>query len=113
VHESWWWREEGNRGYSLRALPTLLRDIGSCCALSSAGGQRVRVVLEATGLYALDLALLLSAHPQVQLMVANPRAVRHFAQAMMQRSKNDQLDAVVLLEFRERIYGFCHVAGVY
>jgi len=69
------------------------------------GGQRVRVVLEATGLYALDLALLLSAQEQeqVQLMVANPRAVRHFAQAMMQRSKNDQLDAVVLLEFAERM----------
>lgn len=86
---------------SLRVLPIPLRDIGSCCALSPAGGQRVRVVLEATGLYALDLALLLSAHQQVQLMVANPRAVRHFAQAMMQRSKNDQLDAVVLLEFAE------------
>jgi transposase len=67
------------------------------------GGQRVRVVLEATGLYALDLALLLSADPQVQLMVANPRAVRHFAQAMMQRSKNDQLDVVVLLEFAARM----------
>jgi transposase len=67
------------------------------------GGQRVRVVLEATGLYALDLALLLSAQPLVAVMVANPRAVRHFAQAMMQRSKNDRLDAVVLLEFAERM----------
>jgi transposase len=36
-------------------------------------------------------------------MVANPRAVRHFAQAMMQRSKNDQLDAVVLREFAARM----------
>ena len=36
-------------------------------------------------------------------MVANPRAVRHFAQAMMQRSKNDQLDVVVLLEFAARM----------
>jgi transposase len=67
------------------------------------GGQWVRVVLEATGLYALDLALLLSAQTMVQVMVANPRAVRHFAQAMMQRSKNDQLDAVVLLEFALRM----------
>lgn len=66
-------------------------------------GQRVRVVLEATGLYALDLALLLSAHPQVQVMVANPRAVRHFARAMMQRSKNDRLDADLLLNFAERM----------
>jgi transposase len=67
------------------------------------GGQRVRVVLEATGLYALDLALSLSTHEQVQLMVANPRAVRHFAQARMQRSKNDQLDVAVLLEFAARM----------
>ena len=67
------------------------------------GGQRVRVVLEATGLYALDVALLLSAHAQVELMVANPRAIRHFAQALMQRSKNDRLDAVVLLYFAERM----------
>lgn len=67
------------------------------------GGQRVRVVLEATGLYALDVALALTAHAQVELMVANPRAVRHFAQAMMQRSKNDRLDAVVLLHFAERM----------
>src|SRR5260370_8815006 len=67
------------------------------------GGQRVRVVLEATGLYALDLALLLSAHQQVQLMVANPRAVRHFAPTMMPRSKNHPLHAVVLLEFADRM----------
>jgi transposase len=67
------------------------------------GGKRVRVCLEATGVYGLDVALLLSARPQLQVMVANPRAVRHFAQAMMQRSKNDRLDAVVLWEFAARM----------
>jgi transposase len=36
-------------------------------------------------------------------MVANPRAVRHFATALMQRSKNDQLDAAVLREFAARM----------
>ena len=36
-------------------------------------------------------------------MVANPRAVRHFAQALLQRSKNDQLDAAVLCEFAARM----------
>ena len=63
------------------------------------GGKRVRVVMEATGLYGLDVALLLSAHPGVQLMVANPRAVRDFAKAMMQRSKSDPLNARMLREF--------------
>ena len=66
-------------------------------------GGKVRVCLEATGLYGLDLALQLSQHEQIEVMVANPRAVRHFAQALMQRSKNDQLDAVVLREFAARM----------
>lgn len=63
----------------------------------------MRVCLEATGVYGLDVALLLSAQQQLQVMVANPRAVRHFARAMMQRSKNDRLDAVVLWEFAARM----------
>lgn len=67
------------------------------------GGQRVRVCLEATGLYGLDLALTMSAQPGLEVMVANPRAVRHFAQAMMRRSKNDELDALVLREFAARM----------
>ena len=69
--------------------------------LSRAGG-RVQVAMESTGLYGLDLALTLD-QARVAVMVANPRAVRHFAQAMMQRSKNDQLDAVVLCEFAARM----------
>ena len=62
----------------------------------------VRVGLESTGLYGLDLALTLH-QAGVAVMVANPRAVRHFAQALFQRSKNDQLDAVVLREFAARM----------
>jgi transposase len=51
----------------------------------------------------LDVALFLSAQAGIELMVANPRAVRHFAKATMQRSKNDQLDAVMLREFAMRM----------
>jgi len=67
------------------------------------GGRRVSVVLEATGMYGLDVALLLSAAAGVEVMIANPRAVRDFAKAMMQRSKNDPLDAVVLWEYATRM----------
>jgi len=66
-------------------------------------GRVVRVCLEATGLYGLDLALALSAQAGMEVMVANPRAVRHFATALMQRSKNDQLDAGVLEQFAARM----------
>jgi transposase len=62
----------------------------------------VRVAMESTGLYGLDLALTLH-QAGVAVMVANPRAVRHFAQALLQRSKNDQLDAAVLREFAARM----------
>ncbi len=62
----------------------------------------VRVAMESTGLYGLDLALTLH-QAGVEVMVANPRAVRHFAHAMMQRSKNDRLDARVLCEFAARM----------
>jgi transposase len=65
-------------------------------------GRRVRVCLESTGMYGLDVALALQ-RAGVEVMVANPRAVRHFATALMQRSKNDRLDAVVLLEFASRM----------
>jgi transposase len=72
------------------------------CYLRRAGCE-VRVCLEATGLYGLDLALALSAQAGIEVMVANPRAVRHFATALMQRSKNDQLDAGVLEQFAARM----------
>ena len=62
-------------------------------------GRVVRVCMESTGLYGLDLALALSGQEGIEVMVANPRAVRHFAQALMQRSKNDQIDAGVLEQF--------------
>ncbi len=65
-------------------------------------GRSVRVCLESTGVYGLDLALALT-RAGFEVRVANPRAVRHFATALMQRSKNDRLDAVVLLEFALRM----------
>jgi transposase len=62
-------------------------------------GRVVRVCMESTGLYGLDLALALSGQEGIEVMVANPRAVRHFAHALMKRSKNDQIDAGVLEQF--------------
>jgi len=65
-------------------------------------GRTVRAVLESTGLYGLDAALALHK-AGIEVMVANPRAVRHFAHALMKRSKNDRLDAEVLMEFAARM----------
>jgi len=65
-------------------------------------GRPVRVVMESTGLYGLDLARCLH-QARVAVMVANPRAVRHFATALMQRSKTDLLDVEVLRQFAARL----------
>jgi transposase len=73
------------------------------CRYLLRAGRTVRVCLESTGVYGLDLALALSRHPGLQVMVANPRAVRHFATALMRRSKTDPLDAEVLREFAQRM----------
>lgn len=66
-------------------------------------GRRVRVVLESTGVYGLDLAILLSKSERVEVSEANPRAVRRFAEASMKRGKTDSLDAAVLLEYAKRM----------
>ena len=49
------------------------------------GGRRVRVCLEASGNYSLDLALTLQAHRQVEISVINPRRAR--------RSRNRSVSA--------------------
>ena len=69
----------------------------------TSAGTRVRVCLESTGLYGLDVALRLQADAGLEIMVANPRAVKDFARALLQRSKTDPLDARVLAEFAARM----------
>ncbi len=64
---------------------------------------RVRVAMEPTGLYGLDLALALDAHPRMEVMSVNPRAARNFAKAANARGKDDRIDACVLLEFVKRM----------
>jgi transposase len=65
--------------------------------------ERVRVCMESTGLYGRDAALALEANPRIEIMVANPRAVKDFARALLQHSKTDPLDAWVLLEYAARM----------
>src|SRR6185369_12974393 len=67
------------------------------------GGRSARVVLEATGLYSLDLALALDAAPRIEVMVVNPRAARKFAEACLQRSSTDATMALALQEYAARM----------
>lgn len=65
-------------------------------------GRPLRVLMEATGIYYLDLALL-AAELGAEVMVVNPKAAHNFARALQQRSKTDRLDAAMLLEFLQRL----------
>jgi transposase len=84
-------------------LPNSAEGHRQLCRKLSQRSRRARVGLEATGLYSLDLALALTRQPRVEVMVINPRVVRDFARASLQRSKTDALDAQTLLEFVRRM----------
>jgi transposase len=65
-------------------------------------GRPVRVVMEATGIYFLDLACELAA-AGIAVMVVNPKAAHHFAEALLERRKDDPVDAGVLREYGRRM----------
>jgi len=67
------------------------------------GGRAARVVLEATGLYSLDVALTLQRTARVEVMVLNPRVSKEFAGAYGQRARTDATAAVSLREFAARM----------
>src|SRR5512139_383838 len=66
-------------------------------------GRHAQVVLEATGVYSLDVALALHAAVRVEVMVVNPRAARDFARATLQRSSTDATMAATLREYVQRM----------
>ena len=65
--------------------------------------KQARVCMEATGVYSILFALALDQAQNIEVMVANPKAIKHFATASMQRGKTDALDAEVILEFLTRM----------
>jgi transposase len=66
-------------------------------------GRRARTVLESTGVYSFEISLALHHAPRVEVMVVNPKAAKDFAGAFLKRTKTDPEDALVLLEFVERM----------
>lgn len=65
-------------------------------------GAPLRVLMEATGIYYLDVALI-AADLGCEVMVINPKAAHNFRRALQQRNKTDALDAAMLLEFLKRM----------
>ena len=67
------------------------------------GGRSVRVCLEATGIYSLEFALALHHAQRAEVMVVNPRAIKDFSRACMQRAKTDAVDAGGILDYLQRM----------
>jgi len=65
--------------------------------------RHVRVCVEATGIYHLELCLALHGTANIEVMVINPRVGKDFAKAMMKRSKTDASDARMLAEYAGRM----------
>lgn len=83
-------RQSGSITNGPKSLRSFLKD----CLKKT---DHLRVLVEATGVYYLDTALI--AHDLgAQVMVINPRTAHHFAKALGQRNKTDRLDAGMLLE---------------
>lgn len=75
----------------------------SLLAFLLARTARVRICLEASGNYSLDVALALHAHRQVEVSVINPRRARRFAESLGERNKTDPVDARVLCQYAARM----------
>ena len=73
------------------------------CKVLTKKGVSVRVCLEATGNYSLDVAIALTATEGVEVMIVNPRSARHFADAQLRRAKTDRVDARALLDYAQRM----------
>ncbi|MBL0163939.1 MAG: IS110 family transposase [Xanthomonadales bacterium] len=88
-------REVGEIANDLTTLRPFLKGL-----IAHAGS--VRLLVEATGIYYLDLALL-ADQLGIEVSVINPKAGHNFAKALSQRNKTDRLDAEMLLEFLKRM----------
>jgi transposase len=86
------WSHFGNDAEGHRKLVSFLTKRGE-----------VRVCLEATDNYHLDVALALHRHRRVQVQVLNPWVARRFAEARLQRAKTDRVDAAALAEYAARM----------
>ena len=66
-------------------------------------GHSTRVCMEATGVYSVPYALALHCAEDIEVAVVNPKAIKKFADATLQRGKTDAMDANSIAEYLERM----------
>lgn len=70
--------------------------------VARARDAQVRACLEATGTYGIEIGRFL-VDSGAEVMMVNPRAMRDFAKASLERSKTDAVDSDVALEYSRRM----------
>jgi transposase len=79
------------------------QDLVGALSSRAEAGTAIRVCLESTGVYSVDLCSLLHRSPQTELMVVNPRIMSKFREALSERNKTDRGDAQVALEYLKKM----------
>jgi transposase len=98
------WVNEAGELSDLREFEQSKRGFGSLVKWLKSSQQvpgRTLVVMEATGVYWMELAHTLYK-ADYQVSVVNPAAVRHFARSLLQRGKSDPLDTRLLAQYAAR-----------
>jgi transposase len=98
-HQACWERKGRRHLAEVKNTPEDLREL---FASLLAQKDQLRLIVEATGVYYLDAALIAS-ELGAEVMVINPKAAHNFAKALSMRNKTDRLDAAMLLEFLKRM----------
>lgn len=87
-------------GHTLSAETFARTEAGYRAIIRKLGRKVACVVLEATGIYYLDLAMALQ-RAGLPVAVINPRSFHHFAKLKLNTSKTDAVDATLLAEYAE------------
>jgi len=96
-------RKKNGETSPLKTFTNDAKGIKEASRFLSRGKRPVRVCLESTGIYHLDVALRLHDTPGIEVMVVNPRAAHNFAKSLLKRGKTDAVDTDSMLEFAERM----------
>jgi transposase len=92
-----------NEVYAENVYSNTVRGRKALCKFLTRMGGITRAVLESTGVYSIDLAIMLHKYPGIEVMMVNPQASRNFSKALSNRCKNDRIDAEMLREFARRM----------
>ncbi len=95
--------QRGSHKYPIAAFDNNPAGFRKFMRWSTKHHKPARVTMEATGIYSLPFALALHQCKNIEVAVVNPRAIKNFAMAQMQRGKTDTLDADAILEYTLRM----------